>query len=326
MIRLPRQFTFISLACIPLAGIAVTASAQQPEAALLRTDPVVHVKAIDGDTSRAIAALAALRDREATLPAGSHTFKVCFDNSSSFNNGAFVTYVQSTCDVDRDVVLDAQAGHVYRLKIALHAREWTTWFEDVTDTEPRSFAQPAEPKSKGGGKSVILVRMVPGDISASIGSGRVEHIWFVAGMWGNFMMSGDPADGFLSRKVSSGSTVAVVDFNTPSTALIPRKTEFLCGDTQIPVLENVPGGGAFYFGEFRFKSTAAGPLIEVTHEGLEAARDYLKKVEPKLADKLQHADLQWKRLPVVCPANPREILRIDPGQGSPGATPAAKTS
>lgn len=78
----------------------------------------------------------------------------------------------------------------------------------------------------------------------------------------------------------------------------------------------MPGGGAFYLGEFRFRSTATGPLIEVTHEGQ----------EPKLADKLQHADLQWKRLPVVCPANPREILRIDPGQTSPGAAPPVKTS
>ena len=49
------------------------------------------------------------------------------------------------------------------------------------------------------------------------------------------------------------------------------------------------------------------------HEGLEAARDYLKKSDPKLADKLQPANLQWKRLPSICPANPREILRIDAG-------------
>jgi hypothetical protein len=308
---------FASVIGVLLANLAITARAQEPEPALLRTDPVVSVMSIDGDTARQIPAFAALRDREAALTPGSHTLEVCFDNSTSFNNGAFVTYVQSQCDADREVVLDALAGHVYRLKIALHAREWKTWFEDVTDTEPRMFAQPAQPKSKGGGKSVILLRMQPGDISASIGSGRIEHIWFVAGMWGNFMMSGDPADGFLSRKVSSGATVGIVDFHTPKTALIPRKTEFVCGDTRIPVLENVPGGAAYYLGEFRFKTTAAGPIIEVTHDGLEAARDYLRRTDPKLSDKLQHATLQWKRLPAVCPANPREILRIDPGPIGP---------
>jgi len=313
MIRLLLNFRFIAVASVFLPGMTFTARAQQPEAAVLRTDPVVFVKAIDGDKSREIAALAALRDREASLSAGSHTLTVCFDNSGSFNNGAFVTYVTSTCDADREVTFEAQAGHVYRLKIALHAKDWKSWIEDVTDTEPRLFAQPAEPKSKGGGKSLLLLRMVPGDISVSVGSGRVEHIWFVAGMWGNFMMSGDAADGFLSRKVSSGATVGIVDFNTPSTAMIPRKTEFLCGDTRIPVLENVPGGGAFYLGEFTFRTTPNGPLIEVKHEGLEAARDYLKKSDPKLADKLQPANLQWKRLPSICPANPREILRIDPG-------------
>ena len=313
MSRRLQDLAFISVTGL-LAMTALTVHAQQPEAAVLRTDPVVSVTAIDGDTSRAIPALAALREREATLTPGSHTLKVCFDNSSSFNNGAFVTYVQSTCDAEREIVLDAQAGHVYRLKIALRARDWKAWFEDVSDSEPKLFAQPAEPKSKGGGKSVLLLRMVPGDVSVSVGSGRVEHIWFVAGMWGNFMMSGDAADGFLSRRVSSGSTVAIVDFNTPGTAMIPRKTEFLCGDTRIPVLENVPGGGAYYLGEFKFKKTADGPLIEVSHEGLEAARDYLKKAEPKLADKLQPAAVQWKRLPTICPANPREILRIDPGR------------
>lgn len=326
MTRRFRRLTCIALACVSLAGVVATADAQQSEAAVLRTDPIIFLKAIDGDTSREIPAFAALRDREATLTAGSHTLKLCFDNSSSFNNGAFVTYVQSTCDVDREIVVDAQAGHVYRLKIALHAKDWKSWIEDVTDTEPRLFAPPAEPKNKGGGKSVILVRMTPGDISVSVGAGRIEHIWFVPGMWGNFMMSGDAADGFLSRKVSGGATVAIVDFNTPSTALIPRKTEYLCGDTRIPVLDNVAGGGAYYLGEFSFKSTANGPLIEVTHEGLEAARDYLKKTEPKLADKLQHAALQWKRLPLICPANPREILRIDPGQISPPSVAEGKAS
>jgi len=326
MSRFPPSTAFASLACVLLASVAATASAQQPESALLRVDPVVVVKAIDGDTSHGIPVFAALRDREAPLTAGAHHLTVCFDNSGSFNNGAFVTYVQSTCDVDRDITLDAQAGHVYRLKLALLAKEWKSWIEDVTDTEPRQFSDAAKPKSKGGGKSLILLRMVPGDISVSVGSGRIEHIWFVPGMWGNFMMSGAAADGFLSRKVSGGATTAIVDFNTPSTALIPRKTEFLCGDTRIPVLENVPGGGAFYLGEFKFKATPEGPLIEVTHDGLEAARDYLKKVEPKLADQLQHATLQWKRLPAICPANPREILRIDPGTVTPAAASAAKTS
>lgn len=316
MFRLLPRFASIAILGATFPGMTSNAGAQQAEVAVLRTDPVVSIKAIDGDKTREIPALAALRDREATLTPGSHKVTVCFDNSSSFNNGAFVTYVTSVCDVDREVVLDAQAGHIYRLKITLQAKDWKTWFEDVTDTEPKLFEQPAEPKSKGGGKSVILLRMVPGDISVSVGSGKVEHIWFVAGMWGNFMMSGDAADGFLSRKVSSGATVGIVDFNTPSTAMIPRKTEFLCGDTRIPVLENVPGGGAYYLGEFAFKQTTNGPLIEVKHEGLEAARDYLKKVDPKLADKLQPADVHWKRLPSICPANPREILRIDPGPKS----------
>jgi hypothetical protein len=320
------NFTFTAIACVLLAGATLTVRAQQPEAAVLRTDPVVFLKAIDGDVSRGIPPMAALRDREAMLAPGPHTLKVCFDNSTSFNNGAFVTYVRSVCDLDREIVLDAQAGRLYRLKIELHANDWKTWFEDVTESEPRLFAQPAEPKSKGGGKSLILLRMVPGDVSASVGAGQIEHIWFVPGMWGNFMMSGDAAAGFLSRKVSSGATVAIVDFNTPSTGLIPRKTEFLCGDTRIPVLDNVPGGGAYYLGEFSFKATANGPRIEVTHDGLETARDYLKKTDAKLADKLQHASLQWKRLPSICPANPREILRIDPGQVSPPFAAAGSAS
>src|SRR5678810_518700 len=113
MTRRFQRLTCIALACVSLAGVAATAGAQQSEAAVLRTDPIIFLKAIDGDTSREIPAFAALRDREATLTAGSHTLKLCFDNSSSFNNGAFVTYVQSQCDLDHDVVLDAQAGHQY---------------------------------------------------------------------------------------------------------------------------------------------------------------------------------------------------------------------
>lgn len=165
------------------------------------------------------------------------------------------------------------------------------------------------------------MRVVPGDIGVATATGRIDHIWFVPGMFGIFAMKGDPADGFLTRKVSGGTTLGITDLSTPKSSLIPLKTEFICGDTRVPVLDNIPDGGAFYVGELHFTSTPTGPRVDLTHEGLEAARDYLRRTDPGLAEKLQHATLKWKRLPEFCAVDPRQILRFDPGPIASAANP-----
>lgn len=305
---------------ITLAGWVICASwCRADDSATLFTDPVVQIKAIDGDPSRKVLVFDTRADRGAKLSPGGHVLDVCYYRFTATNNGAFVSQSYVNCDVDRKLPFDAQAGHVYRLKLALLPGDWKAWVEDVTADEAALLAEAPAPKAKGGGKSVVLLRVVPGDIGVATATGRIDHIWFVPGMWGIFPMKGDPADGFLSRKVSAGTTLGITDLNTPKSGLISSKTEFICGDTRVPVLDNVPGGGAFYVGELHFTSTPTGPRVDVTHDGLEAARDFLRKTEPALADRLQHATLKWKRLPEFCAVDPHQVLRIDPGQTATSA-------
>jgi hypothetical protein len=312
--RMHRRLMF-SLAC--LLGPAPWCHAEAM--ATLFTDPVVQIKAIDGDSTRKVLVFESKPDRGTKLTPGNHVLDVCYYRFTAVGAGGYLSQSYTNCDADRKVPFDAQPGHIYRLKLELLPGEWKTWIEDVTAEEAELLAQVAAPKAKGGGKSLLVLRVSPGNMGVMTTSGRTEHIWFLPGSFGGFLMKGDPADGLLTRKVSGGSTVGITDLSTPKAALIPIKTEFLCGDSRIPVLENVPGGGAFYLGEFEFTSTPAGPRVRVKHEGLEAARETLRKTLPEFADKLQHAQLQWKRLPEVCAVDPRQVVRIEPGSPAPNA-------
>jgi hypothetical protein len=160
-----------------------------------------------------------------------------------------------------------------------------------------------------------------------LAGGTVDQIWFQPGLMGAMPMKGDGKDGFISRKISGGATVGTILSWVPKDdSLLNTHAAGPCGETKIPVVQDAPGGVALYLGEFNYQVTAdGGQVLEVKQEGIAAAREYLRKTEPKLADKVQLATIRWMRVAVPCSGNPRGVLRnattgITPGGASAGST------
>ena len=115
--------------------------------AILRCDPAVEIRKIDGDSKRAFSAGFDQTFRECAIPLspGSHKIEVCFDSEGS----AGYISAMTICTPNREVTIEAKPGHTYRLKLDLHA-PWKAWVDDVTESEARlSYEEPArKPKRK----------------------------------------------------------------------------------------------------------------------------------------------------------------------------------
>lgn len=315
--NLSRAFCLMTtLAC------AFTAHAQ--DAAALRLDPAVQIDAVDGDKSRAMLPLGPMGKRVLQLPAGPHVLDVCYDNSSTSSAGTYLIYTTSKCDTPKQVRFDAKTGRIYRVKLELGA-SWKTWVVDVTDEE--SALTVTEAKHKGEGKSLLLLRISPANSRVGLAGGSVDQIWFQSGLFGAMPMKGDGKDGFISRKISGGATVGTLLSWIPKhDSLLDTYAAGPCGESKIPVVEDAPGGVALYLGEFNYTVTPdGGQVLEVKQDGIEAAREYLRKTEPKLADKVQLAPIHWMRVAVPCSGDPRGVLHnaksgITPGGASAGST------
>ena len=89
------------------------------------------------------------------------------------------------------------------------------------------------------------------------------------------------------------------------------------------VVEDAPNDSALYLGELDFKLTPdGGQVLELKRDGLEAAREYLKSAEPKLADKVQFAPFRWTRVAFPCSGDPRGVLR----NATTGVTPGGASA
>jgi hypothetical protein len=304
--------------------LACAMSVHAQDAASLRLDPAVQIDAVDGDRSRSLLPLGPLVKRVLPITPGSHVLDVCYDNSSTSSAGTYLFYTTSKCDAPKQVRFEAKAGRLYRVKLEL-GPTWKTWVADVTAEE--SGLSAIEPRHKGEGKTVLLLRISPANSRVGLAGGDVDQIWFVPGVFGAMPMKGDGKDGFISRKISGGATVGtILSWIPKNDSLLNTHSAGPCGETRIPVVEDAPGGVVLYLGEFDYQVTAeGGQVLEVRQEGIDAAREYLRKTEPKLADKVQLATIRWMRVPVPCSGDPRGVLRnatsgITPDGASAGST------
>jgi len=304
-----------------LAASAVQAVHGQ-DAASVRLDPAVQVNAVDGDTSRAVLPLGPMSKRVLTLTAGTHVLDVCYDASSTSSAGTYVISTTIKCDVPKPLSVDARPGRLYRLKLELGS-PWKTWIEDVTEEE--SALPVSQPKHKGEGKSLLLLRIAPANGRVGLASGSIDQIWFIPGLMGAMPMKGDGKNGFISRKIAGGGTAGIIVSWIPKNdSLLNTDSASPCGDWKIPVVDDAPGDAALYLGELDFTvAPGGGQVLELKRDGLEAAREYVKTVEPKLADKIQLAPFQWKRVAFPCPPSANGVLRNATTGITPGGAAAA---
>ncbi len=270
--------------------------------AVLRCDPVVVVKALDG---KPVSDLTTIPFAECNVPltTGPHTLDVCYDASRTGSAGGYLISRTTICPEDKVLDFDVAAGRIYRLKLDLLASEWKAWVEDVTAAEANMPAgtKGAKPTHKGEGKVTLVMHMTPLNGRVGVASGATQGVWFFEGMFGSMPMKGNGEDGFISKKASGGDTFAVTTAWMPRGATILNSAAAMaCGDAKIPVYEDIPGGKALYLGEFAYTQTPKGVTLSVKQDGIEAARAWLAKKDPKLAATLEPVSARWLRVPAIC--------------------------
>lgn len=271
-------------------------------AAVLRCDPAVVVKALDGDPVPGLTTTP-FTDCAVPLTPGSHWLDVCYDASRTGSAGGYLIQRTAVCAEDKVVNFDVVAGRIYRLKLDLVASEWKAWIEDVTAVEADVPAgtKGTKPAHKGEGKVTLVMHMTPSNGRVGVASGATQGVWFFEGMFGSMPMKGNGEDGFISKKSSGGDTFAVTSAWMPRGATIFNSAAAVaCGDTKIPVYEDIPGGKALYLGEFAYTQTPKGVALSVKQDGIEAARAWLAKSDPKLAATLEPVPARWLRVPTIC--------------------------
>jgi hypothetical protein len=315
-----------------LSAAGLRAQEQPPRAqvatAQLRCDPLTVIKAIDGELKNVMARQGgAFTDCEIPLSAGSHLLKVCYEGGRyQVSPPRNVRYVYR-CEEDKEVILDAVAGRIYRLRIGFE-NGFTAWIEDVTTIEGEYPASPSVNKSRRVSKeerqSMILVRSPGGEVPAFL-PGAVQNHWFKASRMkqafsGPKRMTAEP-DGYFLSTISNGDTLAIRH------VVEGAHYYFVC-DTEVPVYEDMAGGRVLYLGDYHFERRALGAFYTVTHD-LEAARRFLQAHHPQLVEKLESASLRALRVPEPCMLmNPENRLRKDPAVRlvSPGGASADSTS
>jgi hypothetical protein len=292
-------------ALIVLAGLCAVSCASpllaaDSAGAMLHCDPAVTLKAVDDDP---VEPPEAYEYCAVPLPAGDHWLNVCYDASRTGSAGGYLVQRVAVCDKDKVVNMKAEPGHIYRLKLDLVSPQWKAWIEDVTATEANLPAgtKGSKPAHKGEGKVTLVMHMTPTNGRVGVANGSTQGVWFREGTFGSMPMKGNGEDGFISKKASGGDTFAV------TTAWMPRGDSIFnsaaavaCGDTKIPVYEDIPGGRALYLGEFSYRQSPKGVTLQVKQEGLEAARAWLAKNDAKLAATMELANARWLRTPTIC--------------------------
>ncbi len=302
------------VAAVSVPGLRAQEQPPRPTVATaqLRCDPLTVIKAIDGKVRNIMARQAgAFSDCEIPLSAGSHVLKVCYEGGRyQISPPVNVRYVYR-CEEDKEVLLDAVAGRIYRLRIGFEPG-FTAWIEDVTTIESDYPASPSVNKSRAVSKeerqSMILVRSPGGEVPAFL-QGAVQNQWFKASRMkqafsGPMKMTAEP-EGYFLGTISNGDTLAI-------RRVVEGAHFFSVCDTQVPVYEDMAGGRVLYLGDYHFERRALGALYTVTHD-LEAARRFLQAHHPQLVEKLESASFRALRVPEPCMLmNPENRLRLDP--------------
>lgn len=274
--------------------------------AILRCDPAVEIRKIDGDSKRAFSAGFDQTFRECAIPLspGSHKIEVCFDSEGS----AGYISAMTICTPNREVTIEAKPGHTYRLKLDLHA-PWKAWVDDVTESEARlSYEEPArKPKRSGPKKDLetyLILRATPEHAMLLLQKGVIRGKWFDTFMTGlpkllNFSRKGVP-DGYHVFRAYGGDTVAFVAGQMMTGEILEIRQVNSCGDFPVRVYENIPAGKVLYLGHYTIEDAPGGYVGSYRDDDLDEARAYIDAHRPELAGRLEAMPFQTALTPNLC--------------------------
>ena len=297
---------------VMLVVAAARVSAQSPatpDGAILNCDTAVKITAVDGDSSRKFQNHGyAGEDCAIPLTQGRHVIDVCY-SLHQFSSD-YRLPIPATCKEVKKVEVNAEAGHVYRVKLVLDD-PWLAWIVDVTDIEAALPAKEAQvnkslkkkvPKAER--KSIVILKLNPKplDSTVSVTRGGTLGIWFGEDVFYTppLFKTADP-QGFSLLELSIGDTFALQSISYPD------KNVFggwggagPCGDSYFPVFEDIPGGKALYLGHFDFQKTWPRPVLSFDQDDFEEARAWLEKEKPGLGTKLEVMPFRWARTSRLC--------------------------
>ena len=299
-----KHASWLVIVALGLVGINA-ASADSPDA-ILRCDPATEIRKIDGDARRAFSAGFGQTFRECaiTLSPGTHKVEVCHDTEGS----AGYIYAFTICDPNREVTIEAQPGHTYRLKLDFHS-PWKAWVDDVTESEAAlSYEEPPEkPKPTGSKKdreTYLILRATPEHAVLGLQKGVIRGKWFDPSAFGvpkllNFSRKGAP-DGYLVFKAHGGDTLAFVSGQMMDGSILAIKQVISCGDFPVHVFENIPSGKVLYLGHYTIQDAPGGYVGSYRNDDLAEARAYIDSHRPELAGRLEAVSFHTARTANLC--------------------------
>jgi len=301
------------LALLTLLVVGHTTANADATGAILRCDPATVIKDIDGAWKSYYNAghMAGFKECAIPLSAGSHKIEVCYD--ASIGTGAMFS-LEAVCGSDRELTLEAQAGHTYRVRLDLK-REWNAWIEDVTETEAGlSYEEPPKkPKPTGSKKdreTTLILRATPAFALLGLQKGVIRGKWFTVGLFGgmgpvNFSRKGVP-DGYHVFKAYAGDTLAFTSGQMMTGSVVNGRGMSPCNDFPVRVYEDIPAGKVLYLGHLTFAEVPGG-YTGVYSDELDEARAYIDSHYPELAGRLEAAPFREAPTANICYGEGRDL-------------------
>ena len=283
---------------------ACVAHADSPNA-ILRCDPGTVIKKMDGSGKGWYSAGHGRGFADCAIPLtpGSHRLEVCYD--ASLQGGLYS--IEATCAENREVTVDAQSGHTYRLRLHL-VRDWKAWIEDVTESEAGlSFEKPPKkPKPTGSKKereTILVMRATPDYAWLQLQTGAIRGKWFNYGNFGpvipiNVTSKGAP-DGYHVFRAYAGDTFALTWGQMMIGSILVPKNFAPCGDFPERVYQDIPAGKVLYLGHLSIQD-APGGYVGTYVEDLAEARAYVDAHYPEYAGRLEAAPFREARTGNIC--------------------------
>jgi hypothetical protein len=293
------------LALTILAAIPGAPPAAEGSGAILRCDPGMQILSIDGDRKRAVGADDHRHDCNLPMKPGPHVLLVKFEHGA-VGDSYFDTRFWTRQDLQ--VTFEAESGRTYRLKGGF-TPDWHAWVVDVTSQEydspwpPSAYPKERRAAAKGKPKSILVAKLSPRNVVILSADGQMRSPWFVpAELKPLAIRKKDQATGDLAFvEVTEGTSLGIYDAIINGNAFsLEKNWGYVCGETQVPVFENLAGSRVYYLGRFDFTAVPTGLEFRFTQEDLESVRHSLQGAHPELAHVLEPASVRSARIRRPC--------------------------
>lgn len=295
------------LASVPIAALLFAeVAAADPAGAVLRCDPATLIKRIDGDLKAYHNAGNGTSYEECEIPLapGAHTISVCYDVVPA---GAGPVVIGGVCSENRELAVNAEAGHTYRIKLSFR-KEWTARIEDVTVTEAdlsyaRATDKPKPTGSKKERETILILQATPEYAFLTLQKGVPQGKWFTRDVYGglkpfDYSTKGMPG-GFHVVRAYAGDSIAVTNGKLLTGSIFVPKFVVPCGDFPVRVYEDIPAGKVLYLGHLSINESPPGYVGEYS-DNIDAARTYLRAHYPDYAERLEPAKYRIMKETEVC--------------------------